>query len=366
VLLTVAAARPAVAADRDPLALPLWLDPILLLQPLAGVRVEDRPGSGRTEPLFGIERAELGFALDGGSAQAELSVDVANAVPELRDAFVGVRFFEGAVAARAGFLRPPLAREYLADGHLHTLPVEPEALAVVAPQRELGAEVHGRIAGILACSAGVWSGAAEGADGEPRRGELRALTGGRLVVEPLGPVPAAAGASDLEGGGPRLAAGAAALFGRRRDVPFPAGANGEVYGEDRLRLGGEIALKWGGVGVTAEVVWSRRWAAPGTRADLRPRLPRVDGMGGYLQVAAFALPKRLELAARCDAWDEDVDIGGARVSPMAGASWYALGTHVVVRLAYRARFAVRDPFPGGSPYATPLAHEVLALIQLSI
>jgi len=366
-LLVSLTSGPVVAVDREPHEIPLWLRPILALQPLAALRVEDRLGSRETVPELSLHRAELGFGVGGALTAATLSVDISRGLPKLRDAFIDVGFLEGIVAVRAGFLRPTLGREYLAAGDRHTLPEEPAALGVVDLQRELGVELHGRLAGILSYGVGAWSGAAEGADGEPRRGDLLVLAGGRLVVEPLGPVPEDEGASDLEGGGPRLAVGAAALFGRRSGVPFPAGGEtGAEYGEDRLRVGGEAALKWAGVSATAEFVWSAKWPAPGTSAALEPRLPRVDGLGGYLQLAAFAVKRRLELAARCDAWDEDVDVGGALISPMAGISFYALETHVVLRLAYGIRFAVKDPFPPESPYNEPVTHRVLLMLQLSL
>jgi len=366
-LLVSLTSGPAVAADREPTGLPLWMKPILELQPLAALRVEDRLGSRETVPELSLHRAELGLGVGGALAAATLSVDISRGLPELRDAFIDVGFLEGIVAVRAGFLRPPLGREYLAAEDRHTLPEEPAALGVVDLQRELGVELHGRLAGILSYGVGAWNGAAEGADGEPRQGDSLVLAGGRLAVEPLGPLPAEEGASDLEGGGPRLAFGAAALFGRRSGVPFPSGGKiGAEYGEDRLRLGGEAALKWAGVSATGEIVWSTAKPAPGTSAALEPRLPRVDGLGGYLQLAAFVVKRRLELAARCDAWDEDVDVGGALISPTAGISFYALGTAVVLRLAYGVKFAVMDPFPAESPYNEPVTHQVLLMLQLSV
>jgi hypothetical protein len=363
----MASAGPALAADRAPHELPPWLSPILLLQPLGALRVEDRVDSRESVTELSLRRAEVGFRVGGALTAATLSVDLSRGMPEMRDAFIDVGLESGFVAVRGGYLRPPLGREYLAAGDRHALPAEPESLVVGRLQRELGVELHGRLLGILSYAAGAWSGAAEGADGEPRQGELLVLAGGRLVAEPLGPVPEEEGASDLAGGGPRLALGAAALWGRRGSVPFPAaGETGAEYREDRLRLGGEAALKWAGVSATGEIVWSTAKPAPGTSAALEPRLPRVNGVGGYLQLAAFVVRRRLELAARCDAWDEDVDVGGALVSPMAGVSFYALGAHVVVRLAYGVRFAVKDPFPPESPYHEPVTHRVLLMLQLSL
>jgi hypothetical protein len=314
-----------------------------------------------------LQRAELGFAASGRFVAVTLVADGASGVPWLRDAFVDAGLLDGPVAVRAGYLRPPLGREYLAAGDRHTLPADPLSLGVVGPQRELGAELHSRIARILFYEVGAWSGVAEGIDGIARSGELLVLAGGRLAVEPLGALPADEGASDLNGGGPRVAIGAAGLYGRRRGVPFSGRAEpGATYGEDRLRVGGEAAFKWAGVSAVAEFFWSARWASPETDAALEPRLPRVNDLGGYLQLAAFVFKRYLELAARCDVWDMDVDVGGALVAPMAGVSFYALGTHVVLRLGYRVRFAVRDPFPDESPYAEPVTHDAMVMMQLAL
>ena len=357
----------AADAGGGPIELPVSFQPVLVLQPRVVFRVEDRAPSRASELVPSLHRAELGFAVSGRFIAAAFAADASGGVPWLRDAFVDVGLLDGTIAVRVGYMRPPLGREVLAAGDRHLLPAEPESLDIVDPQRELGAELHGRIAGWLSYATGAWSGVAEGIDGTRRSGELEALAGGRVVVEPLGPMPAEEGASDQRGGGPRLAIGAAGLFGRRRGVPFPGRAEaGATYGEDRLRLGGEAAFKWAGMSATAELFWSAAWSSPGTEAALESRLPRVNGLGGTLQLAAFVVKKRLELAARCDAWDEDVDVGGALVAPMAGVSFYAVGTHVVLQLAYRARFAVEDPFPDGSSYKEPVTHDAMMMLQLSL
>jgi hypothetical protein len=366
-LLAVLASSAVAAEDRGPLELPLSFDPVLLLQPRLVFRAEDRGSAEEREIAASLHRAEIGFSLSGGAVVAAFTADVSSGKPFLRDAYVDIGFLEGTVTARAGFVRPPLGREVLAAGDRHTLPAEPLSLAVVDPQRELGLELHGRVAGILSYAVGAWSGIAEGIDGTPGAGELQVLAGGRLAVEPFGALPAEEGASDLRGGGTRAAFAAAGLFGRREGVPFPGRAGpGATYGEDRLRAGGEAAFQWKGLSAVAEFFWSSAWASPGTSTALERRLPRVDGIGGYLQLAGFVIPRRLELAARCEAWDEDVEIAGALLAPMAGVSFHVIPSRVVFRLGYRVRFALDEPFPDESPYAEPITHDVMAMLQLSL
>jgi hypothetical protein len=345
----------------------LSVEPVVLLQPGFLLRV-DRDARYQTEGSgFLLKKGEAGLKAHVGEAVFfKLVGAYEHGEAEVVDAYVHVDPFGGAIALRAGYFKPPVSRQFLTTDARRQMADEAVALDLVEPGELLGIQLGGMLFELVEYTVGAWLLA----------DELFAITtgaseditvGGRLVLHPLDPLPAEEEPDLIPTGSPRLAVGGFAIYDRREGQLVPLAGIGDVsHSDNRLRLGGELAGKWRGASLSSEVFFSRVWVTEDVAEEIAARLPPVRGIGAYLQLGYFAIHRRLELAARFDVLDPDLEIAGLTIHPGLGIQVYAIGHALKVMAMYRLNMAIDDPFPAGSPLHTPTTNEVFLVLQGAI
>ena len=363
------------------------LRPIAFVRPMLAVSVDP----DAEEPLAGsgflLDKARLGLrARVFDLAKLKADVDFAGGDAALVDCYADLDPTDGAVVIRAGRFRPWLGRQRL------TSPVRQQLGRPAAAwtdrdlglhlARDLGAGLHGLLVGGLEYAIGVWNGEQSHSLESEVAGaadNIDFLAGGRLAVHPL----ALAGAgeplpigeeSDLDrDASPALSIGAAAMFERRHDrlAAVPGVADPVVYGDEQLELGGELALHYGGLAITAEAFYLRTRLADDTHPAIAGAVRDAadgagvsgDGVGVYAQAGYMLIARTLEVAARFDLVDEDADADGVRLFPAAGITWLLEGRHLTIHALYRARVA-RGYAADHDLHRVAAAHDIALVLQL--
>jgi hypothetical protein len=342
----------------------LSVEPVVLVQPMLLLHV-DRSNEPETEGSgFALRKGEAGIKAHVGRAVFfKLVGALEHGEAVLVDAYVHIDPFEGALALRTGFFKPPYCRQFLVPDARRQMADNAVALTLVQPGEQLGVQLGGTPFDVFDYRVGVWAAgsggfaAITGASDDP-------VVGGRLSVHPLGPVGAEEEPDLVRTPDPRFSVGGAVIYDRRDDRIVPlAGIGSTSYSDNRLRVGGELAAKWRGASLASEIFFSRVWVADDTPVEVADRLPPVRGLGGYVQAGYFVLPRRLEVAMRLDVVDADIEIQGWGMHPAAGVQIYAVGHMIKVMVMYRLNLSVMDPYPDGSPYHTPTTHDALLVLQ---
>lgn len=343
---------------------PVRIKPVALIQPMLLLHVDSSAEPETEGSGFALRRAEAGLkAHVGHSVYFKLVGGLEHGEAVVVDAYVHVDPLDGLLALRAGFFKPPYCRQFIVPDARRQLAESAVATALVAPHEQLGAQLVGVLGDVVEYRVGAWLAGADhfaeetGASADP-------VAGGRLVVHPLGPVGEDEEPDLARTPSPRFALGGSAMYDRRGDRVAPLVGIGDVgYSDNRLRVGGELAAKWRGASVAAELFHSWVWVVDDTPVEVADRLPPVRGIGGYLQAGYFALPGQLEIAARFDFVDPDLEVAGWTVHPAAGVQVYAAGHMLKLMVMYRLNLPVRDPFPPASAYHTPTTHDAFLMLQ---
>jgi hypothetical protein len=345
----------------------LRVEPVVLVQPMFQLRLDRSADVSYEGSGFLLRKGEAGFkAHVGDQVYFKLVGAFEHGEAEPVDAYVHVYLLDQWLALRVGYFKPPYCRQFLTPDAYRQLADNAVSTVLVEPREQLGARLGGLLLGMLEYELGVWI-AADRGFAATTGAATDPLAGGRLVLHPLGHLPAE-GEPDLGfSESPLLAIGGSALYDRRDERVVPLVGIGDVgYSDNRLRVGGELAAKWRGASAAAEFFFSRVWVADDTPAVVADRLPPVRAIGGYLQLGYFVLRERLDIAARFDFVDPDLEIAGWTVHPAAGAQLYLIGHALKLLAMYRLSAAIYDPYPEGSPLHTPAIHDFFFVLQGAI
>lgn len=232
----------------------------------------------------------------------------------------------------AGVGKVPFSKAWTTSAALLQLAERPFALRQldvrpIVPDRQLGAWLTGDLE-IAAWALGVFNGSEGLGEGDDNGGLLYAA---RLEVTPLGPTgttqtaffPGEEGYDRI-----RVAVGGGAYF------------NDDAAG-DQLAFGVDLTAKWKRLSLTAELLQST-WEPDDAPVVPDDGFARRDQRGIYGQAGFFVLPGRLELVARVEALDRNLDAedGTAVTAYTAGANWYFLRHRLKVMGAFVRR---REP-----------------------
>lgn len=352
-----------------------FLQPIAILQTLfslpynsaadhapAGTSDANRPPAGRDyEGLgFTLRRAALGFdSRFLGYVRTFFLANIANGTLTLWDFFVDLDPFEGKAVLRAGRFRPWLGRQRLLAGDRYQMIQMPSAMTDIlefGDGRDLGAGIFGLLARkTIEYQVGVWNGeqrysndAANGlipGTNYPNRGNMDFEFGSRLVVHPLGYLPAIDESDLAYSETPRLSVGAAAMFAKRHDVRVPSADL--VYFDDRLlKTGVEVAFRWRGFSFEAEAFFRKSWQQSNPTSEAKREFADLGlgkmAKGAYAQAGMFVKPKLLELTTRFDIVDVEPSKPGYVMRPAGGLNLFLHGYNVLLQLMYRANLARGD------------------------
>jgi hypothetical protein len=303
---------------------------------------------------FTFRRAALGFdSRFLGFVRTFFLANIASGTMNLWDYFADLDFFDGKAVLRAGRFRPWLGRQRLLAGDRYQMIQLPSAMTDIldfGDGRDLGAGIFGLLARkTIEYQVGVWNGEKSYAvdqvntylpgTSDFNRGNIDFEFGSRLVIHPLGYLPAF-DESDLDySEKPRLSVGAAAMFAKRHDVRVPS--QDFVYFDDRLlKAGAEIAFRWRGFSFEAEAFFRKSWLQPNPKDESQRQFETLGigslAKGGYAQSGMFVKPKLLELTARFDYSDNEPKKPGYLLRPAAGANLFLHGYNLLIQVMYRA------------------------------
>lgn len=224
----------------------------------------------------------------------------------------------------AGSLRVPFSLSRQIDEGALRLPERAPFADASLPDFRVGASVGGDL-GELLYRAAVMS-AAPVLDGELFGHGV--LLAGRLVAEPLGPVglvPWRRAATDPWYDWFRFAAGLSVLYGT-------------VAGPSTLALDPDFTAQWRSLVVTAEYLFSVRYASGATV------VPGSTAQGAALEPGVTLLGRRLDLVARAD-WERAAGINVWGVG--AGLTAYGPDPRLRLNAGFERRWT--QPTPSGAP-----------------
>ncbi len=285
----------------------------------------------------------------------------------LQDAYVDVRLAPAA-RVRVGKFKAPVGLERLQSGST-LLFVERGLPTAVAPNRDLGAEIHGELAtGIVTYAVAVTNGSSDGGSVDSDNNDGKDVAG-RLFVRPFHRTNGSLHELGLGlAGTAGRAAGAPAAYRTSGQLPLFSYGSGVVADGRRTRLAPQASLYAGPWGVFGEWVRSEQVLASGalrttvkatawqaaaswvltgeaaSAAGVRPRHPAAPGLGGW---------GALELVARVNGFDADRGAFAAGFADptrsahrarawAAGVNWY-LSRHLRLVADYE-----RTTFTGGA------------------
>jgi hypothetical protein len=293
-----APATPAAAAGVPPL-LAVWMLPDeapnavhALLQidlwPYVGNQASPSVGDAVAPgSKLRLHRAYVGTALHMGGdlsvvINAELAPTVDRGATTLRpiaDAYVAWSHWRWLVPV-VGVMRVPVTRWALQPELDQPLPYAPLAVTALEPDRRTGAALTGDL-GIFryAACAYQWAPPLEVGPGSNPNPPPGALVGGRVEVEPFGPVGRTLSADDPDNPWyPRPRAAVGASFW-----------DGEGGAENLTMWAADAAFKMGPLALDAEYLYDREKPTP---------MRELVRQGAWVEAGAFAIAGRLEVVAR--------------------------------------------------------------------
>lgn len=395
-----------------------FIQPKLQLLITTADGVDDKlAGSG-----FVLHRARFGFkAALFKFARMEVVGDFKSGAFGLVDAYGDVDPWEGVFAVRAGRFRPWMGRQFMAGSTQLQMIENANAWADTALglglDRDLGVGVFGLVKDAFEYGIGVWNGdggsifdakarelkdskgkATVGADGAAvtAPGNIDVMIGGRLAVHPLAPfgvgrpLPLGNESDSDISEKPALALGVSAYFNKRHDrlaenVACAAGLCADpaqtefdaLYYDNQLKLGVDLGFQMIGLSFAGEFFMLKVWLpddadptveqAVAGAADTGVSTVDGIGMGMYAQVGYFAIPKKLEIAARFDMVDPSAGtdgVRGNRMYPGLGATYHFFGNNLKLQLMYRLDIAAG--FEDTDPGYMATGHDLFLMLQASI
>jgi hypothetical protein len=248
------------------------------------------------------------------------------------------------------------------------------------------------VAGGIEYGAGVWNGEPGRFDLGPGTtpsglitpGNIDFQAGGRIAVHPL----ALAGVGDAMPLGcesdlaysekPKLVVGGSFMFNKRHDREIAVAGADTLYYDNQIKIGAELGFMWKGLAATGEFFTMITSVQSDAAQEIKDAVDAVDGeptgIGAYLQVGYFVMPRKLEIAARFDMVDEDTALRGMRIYPGIGGTWHFFGNNLKAQLMYRLNtqsgYGEADPNAAppvpADPNWIPTTHEVFLMLQASI
>jgi hypothetical protein len=331
---------------------------------------------------FSLKRARLGFqAWFFDWARVYLDTDFASGTGKLVDYFVDLDPFGGKAVLRIGHFRPWYCRQILnATTELAMIEYAKawqDATLGLKLDRDIGAAVHGMVAGGIEYGFGIWN----GENTFDTTGNLDFELGGRVAAHPLalaggGEVVPIGDESDPEiSTKPGLSVGFAMLYERRHDNFIEVDGQTWEYYDHQFKLGLDAAFNYVGLSLQGELFVLDTKLQGDTPDDFKNEILEADraradnlvgvGYGAYLQAGYFVLPRQFEAVARFDIVDEDSDgLRGLRLFPALGGSYYFFGHNLKAQLMYRlsACAGYGDTDPG----YIPTSHDIFLMFQASI
>ncbi|MCU0664487.1 MAG: hypothetical protein MUC50_19445 [Myxococcota bacterium] len=377
------------------------------------------------EPVEGLgfmfKRARFGFsALMFQQVTLYMDADLAKGSAALVDYYLdynplgGKGKLDGVAVLRMGHFRPWFGRQFLMSTAKLQLIEDAQAwkdeAMGLAMQRDLGAGIFGMVLGGIEYGVGLWNGeewpskvwngqddakptqfdtkspgsvgAGSGADRIP--GNFDFMVGGRVAVHPLAlakisePLPPSGESDEELSPTPRLSVGVSAMYNKRHNqivnMADPAEDPAfQLYYDSQIKLGADLAFMMLGLSATAELfvlVTDIQSDAPAAvKAAVAANAYEGTGLGTYVQLGYFVLPKRIEIAGRFDLVDEDLDVAGLRLFPGLGVNGYIFGNNLKAQLMYRLNVASGYKANTPAPAAwqeNPTSHDIFLMLQASI
>ena len=377
-----------------------FIQPKLQLVIATDDKVDDKlAGSG-----FLFQRARFGFrSALFKFARLEMVGDFKTGDFGIVDAFADIDPWNGVFALRVGRFRPWFGRQFMASSTQLQMVENAQSWADksfgLGLDRDYGVGVFGLIKDTFEYGLGVWNGDGGGlldtktheiegatkADGTPvtAPGNIDVMIGGRLAVHPLAPagvgraLPLGNESDSDISDKPGLAVGVSAYYNKRHDrVAYDLDTAGTdaLYYDQQFKLGADVGFQMIGLSVAGEFYLMKVWlpsdADPTVEQGVKDQaalgVTTMDnvGLGMYLQVGYFVLPKKLEIAARFDMVDPNKAVRGNRMYPGLGATYYFFGNNLKVQLMYR--LDIGAGFEKTDPGHMPTGHDLFLMLQASI
>ncbi|MCU0663605.1 MAG: OprO/OprP family phosphate-selective porin [Myxococcota bacterium] len=357
--------------------------PLGFAQPMFNLHVDPEATPASEGSGFVLRRLAIGFdARFYGRVRAFFIANLARGNLAMWDYFADIALVPDWLIVRAGRFRPWLARHRLVAASMYQLPELSPAMTEVleiGDGRDLGVGLFGMLFGHLEYGVGVWNGEqsftldSPGIIGEevvPANTDFE--VGGRLVYHPLNILSCAEEPDFSASKDPRMAFGAGAMFNRRHGLRLqwdPADdTTVTAYRDQVLKLGAEAGFKMSGFSLAAELFAKRAFLIDEKDAAVQAAFDaehRGDwALGAYLQGGAFAVQKKLEIAARLDYADEALDRSGLDLYPTAGLSYYIFGYHLRAQLMYRLALRIDSRSEAGQEL--PPTHDIFFMLQGAI
>ncbi len=348
---------------------------------------------------FSLKRARFGFqAWLFDWARFYLDAEFASGTGKLIDYFVDLNPFDGLAVLRVGHFRPYYGRQFPAAvtklAMIEYAQAWKDKTLGLNLSRDLGAGVHGLLFNGLEYGLGIWNGdrdsdgkmiystaGRETDEGTQIVGNIDFEFGGRIAVHPL----ALAGVGETVMLGdesdsnisdrPGLSIGGAVYYNRRHDrIVMAAGDVEQPYYDSQLKVGADIAFKYIGLSVQGEFFLLKTSLQDDTPDPVVYLVEDVYdsaaanlvgiGLGTYLQVGYFVMPKQLEIVGRFDMVDGDTKLRGTRFFPALGGSYHFFGNNLKAQLMYR--LGVCTGYEDTDPGYIPTTHDIFLMFQASI
>jgi len=374
---------------------------------IVGDNDDELAGSG-----FVLQRARLGFKAQlFKMARIALDAEYRAGAVSLLDYYADIDPWDGVFAVRVGRFRPWFGRQFMAATTQLQMIENAQAWTDkdlgLGLDRDLGVGVFGMVADVFEYGVGVWNGDGgsvfdpnaseknreisgkvdENGDPVVAPANIDVMLGGRLAVHPLAPAGVGralptGNESDSEiSDKPGLAIGVSAYYNKRHDRTIPVTAGGvtydQLYYDNQLKLGADVGFQMIGLSVAGEFYLLKVWLPDDARDAVTTAIGAANsqgvktvdgyGMGAYLQVGYFVLPRKLEIAARFDMADPSAikdGIRGSRLYPGIGATYHIFGNNLKAQFMYRLDIAAG--FEDTDPGYRPTGHDLFLMLQASI
>ncbi len=282
----------------------------------------------------------------------------------LKDAYLELDPWSSKAAFRIGWFKIPFSRQYDVGASRRQFVLGARSGQLAASRRSLGTQLTSQVKGIVKTQLALM---ARDIDGVGFQFDSGFVASGRFWFDVVGNG-AGSGETDLAGSpGPGMSTGLAVLYERAADELHWHGTQwAEPFDENRLALGPQLAFKYRRVSLQMEFFYRHTWVAAETPGRISRGEPTVNSIGGYAQLGVFLISRRLELAGRFDAHDEDLDVAGWYLNPAGALTWFVLGHHLKAQVLYRANLKADDPFIEGAPTHTPTTHSVVCAIVVGL
>jgi hypothetical protein len=153
-------------------------------------------------------------------------------------------------------------------------------------------------------------------------------------------------------------------------VAQPNLSDPSVYNHKDMRLGVDVGLKYQGFSLIGELFLVKRFADDDSSAEerLKEEFERQyldhPGIGAYVQMGYFLVPKGFELLGRFDVVDENSELRGIRFYPTMGLTYFIYGNNLKAQAQYRIN--VGTGYEEADPGFIPVSHDLMVMLQLSI